>query len=231
MRFGPCCAKARPRGTTARGHAPRRRHVLRFSPLRVRIVKSLSDGRFRGGDNREMTKPPAAKSRRPRSIKAEPGAESQTILRHWREAVPDDRFAHLVKDATRSFQRSLQLRLVEYEVPFGHWTFLRVLWEHDGLTQKQLSDEVGVMEPTTFTVVRAMELRGWIERRQMAMNKKNVHIFLTEQGRALKAKLVPMAEEVNRIGAAGLSAEDVATARSVLLAIITNLAGDVSAET
>ena len=153
------------------------------------------------------------------------------MLRHWREAVPDDRFAHLVKDATRSFQRSLQLRLVAHEVPFGHWTFLRVLWEHDGLTQKQLSDEVGVMEPTTFTVVRAMELRGWIERRQMAMNKKNVHIFLTEQGRALKAKLVPMAEEVNRIGAAGLSAEDIATARRVLLAIITNLAGDVSADT
>ena len=87
------------------------------------------------------------------------GSESQTILRHWREAVPDDRFAHLVKDATRSFQRALQVRLVEHEVPFGHWTFLRVLWEADGLTQKQLSDEVGVMEPTTYTVVRAMELR------------------------------------------------------------------------
>ncbi len=154
------------------------------------------------------------------------GGESQTILRHWREAVPDDRFAHLVKDATRSFQRALQLRLFEHDVPFGHWTFLRVLWEHDGLTQKQLSDEVGVMEPTTFTVVRAMEGRGWIVRQQMATNKKNVHIFLTDEGRALKKKLVPLAEEVNRVGAAGLSADDLATARSVLLAIITNLAND-----
>ena len=25
---------------------------------------------------------------------------TQDILRHWREAVPDDRLAHLVKDAT-----------------------------------------------------------------------------------------------------------------------------------
>lgn len=158
------------------------------------------------------------------------GSESQTILRHWREAVPDDRFAHLVKDATRSFQRALQVRLVEHEVPFGHWTFLRVLWEADGLTQKQLSDEVGVMEPTTYTVVRAMELRGWIVRQQMVTNKKNVHIFLTDSGRALKAKLVPMAEEVNRIGVAGLSAADITTARNVLLAIITNLADDIAAQ-
>ena len=166
-----------------------------------------------------------------RSRKLVSGDESQTILHHWREAVPDDRFAHLVKDATRSFQRSLQLRLFEHDVPFGHWTFLRVLWEHDGLTQKQLSDEVGVMEPTTFTVVRAMELRGWTVRQQKVTNRKNVHVFLTDEGRALKAKLVPLAEEVNRVGIAHLSAQDVATARSVLLAIITNLAGDLSAET
>ena len=32
-----------------------------------------------------------------------PGTE--TILRHWREAVPDDRLAHLVKDATRALVR------------------------------------------------------------------------------------------------------------------------------
>ena len=157
--------------------------------------------------------------------------ESQTILRHWREAVPEDRFAHLVKDAARSFQRSLQSRLFEHDVPFGHWTFLRVLWERDGLTQKQLSDEVGVMEPTTFTVVRAMELRGWTVRQQKATNRKNIHIFLTDEGRALKAKLVPLAEEVNGIGIAGLSAHDLATARNVLLAIITNLASDISAGT
>ena len=156
--------------------------------------------------------------------------ETQTILHHWREAVPDDRFAHLVKDATRSFQRSLQMRLADHEVPFGHWTFLRVLWEHDGLTQKQLSDEVGVMEPTTFTAVRAMEKRGWIERRQVADNRKNMYVFLTDSGRALKAKLVPLAEEVNRVGVNGLLAEDVAVARRVLLAIITQLAQDVSGE-
>lgn len=157
-------------------------------------------------------------------------SDSQSILRHWREAVPDDRFAHLVKDATRSFQRSLNLRLSDYDVPFGHWTFLRVLWEHDGLTQKQLGDEVGVMEPTTFAAVRAMELRGWVERRQLADNRKNVYVFLTDAGRALKAKLVPLAEEVNCLGLAGLPAEDVATARRVLLAIITQLARDTGGE-
>lgn len=153
-------------------------------------------------------------------------SSTEVILRHWREAVPNDRFAHLVKDATRSFQRSLQMRLARFDVPFGHWTFLRALWERDGLTQKQLSDEVGVMEPTTLMAVRAMETRGWVERRQRADNRKNVHVYLTDAGRALKDTLVPLAEEVNATGAKGLTADEIAVARRVLLTMITNLAED-----
>ncbi|MBC7708962.1 MAG: winged helix-turn-helix transcriptional regulator [Rhizobacter sp.] len=148
----------------------------------------------------------------------------------WRDAVPNDRFAHLVKDATRSFQRSLQLRLCEHDVPFGHWSFLRVLWEQDGITQKRLSDEVGVMEPTTFAAVKAMEARGWLERRHLADNRKNMYVFLTDAGRALKAKLLPLAEQVNCVGVMGISPEDIATARRVLLAIIAQLKRDSTAD-
>jgi DNA-binding MarR family transcriptional regulator len=150
--------------------------------------------------------------------------DTRVILRHWQDAVPHDRLAHLVKDATRAFVRALQVRLAEQDVSFGHWTFLRILWEHDGLTQKQLSDEAGVMEPTTFAAVTAMERRGYVKREQRPGNRKNVHVTLTPRGRALKRKLVPLAEEVNRIGIEGIPSTDVATTRRVLLAIISNLA-------
>src|SRR3569833_388761 len=89
---------------------------------------------------------------------------TQDILRHWREAVPNDRLAHLVKDATRALVRALKVRLVEHHESFGHWTFLRVLWEHDGLTQLELSREAGVMEPTTFSSLQALERLGYVQR-------------------------------------------------------------------
>ena len=151
---------------------------------------------------------------------------AQTMLRHWRDAVPDDRLAHLVTDATRALVRALQARLAVHGVSFGHWTFLRILWEHDGLTQKQLSDEAGVMEPTTFIAVTAMEKQGLIERRQLPENRKNVHVHLTPKGRALKRRLVPLAEEVNAVSVAGIVGKDVATTRAVLLHMIANLASD-----
>ncbi len=148
------------------------------------------------------------------------------ILRHWREAVPDDRLAHLVKDATRALVRALQVRLAEHDVSFGHWAFLRILWEHDGLTQRSLSAEAGVMEPTTFAAVGAMERLGYVKRRRMNDNRKNVHVYLTPRGRALKRKLVPLAEEVNHVAVAGITAGDVGRVRATLLAIVENLARD-----
>jgi len=145
---------------------------------------------------------------------------------HWREAVQEDRLAHVVKDATRALVRALSLRLARHDVSFGHWAFLRVLWEHDGLTQRELSDEVGVMEPTTFAAVTAMERAGFVLRERRPENRKNVYVRLTARGRALKRKLVPLAEEVNRIGVAGVPPEHVVTTRAVLVAIIENLARD-----
>jgi DNA-binding MarR family transcriptional regulator len=151
---------------------------------------------------------------------------TREILRHWREAVPDDRLAHLVKDATRALVRALQERLAEHGVPFGHWTFLRILWEHDGLTQRSLSVEAGVMEPTTFSALNAMEKLGYVTRQRKADNRKNVYVFLTPRGRALKRKLVPLAEEVNRVAVRRVPAADVVRMRATLLAIIENLARD-----
>ena len=153
-----------------------------------------------------------------------PQPSTQSILRHWREAVPDDRLAHLVKDAT--LVRALQMRLAKHAVSFVHWTFLRILWEADGLTQRELSEQAGVMEPTTFSALKAMERLGYIVRRRRGGDRKKVYVFLTPKGHRLRDKLVPLAEEVNRIAVRNVPAADIATARAVLLAIIENLSRD-----
>jgi len=155
-----------------------------------------------------------------------PQPSTQSILRHWREAVLDDRLAHLVKDATRALVRALQMRLAKHAVSFGHWTFLRILWEADGITQRELSEQAGVMEPTTFSALKAMERLGYVVRRRRGGDRKKVYVFLTPKGRALRDKLVPLAEEVNRIAVRGVRAADIATTRALLFAIIANLARD-----
>jgi DNA-binding MarR family transcriptional regulator len=152
--------------------------------------------------------------------------EAQAILRHWREAVPNDRLAHLVKDATRALVRALQIRLAAHAVSFGHWTFLRVLWEGDGITQRELSEQAGVMESTTFSALKAMERLGYVTRRRVGSDRKKVFVFLTPKARRLKSKLIPLAGQVNEVAVEGVPPAQIAATRIVLLSIIENLAKD-----
>ncbi|MGE0563360.1 MAG: MarR family winged helix-turn-helix transcriptional regulator [Pseudolabrys sp.] len=153
-------------------------------------------------------------------------SDTQVILRHWREAVPDDRLAHLVKDAARALVRALTMRLADHKVSFGHWSFLRILWEGDGLSQRELSEQAGVMESTAFAALTAMERAGYVVRRRRPGDRKKVYVYLTAKGRLLKNKLVPLAEDVNRIAVRGLAGRNIAATRTVLLSIIENLAAD-----
>ena len=134
-----------------------------------------------------------------------------------------DRLAHIVREAARALTRDLTGRLAEHGVSFGHWAFLRILWESDNLTQRELSEQAGVAEPTTAAALKAMEELGYIERRQLPENRKNVYVHLTPKGRALRAKLEPLAVAVNKAAVRNVPAGDLAACRRTLLALLDNL--------
>ncbi len=144
-------------------------------------------------------------------------------LRKWREAVPNDRLAHVVKDLLRTMQRALQDRLAPHSVTIGQWAFLRILWERDGITQRELSELAGVSEPTTYSALLSMEKLGYVTRRKLPSNLRNISVNLTPKGRALKAKLIPLAEEVNSLVIEGMSLQEVADFRQTMQRMIANL--------
>ena len=141
----------------------------------------------------------------------------------------DERIAHLVREARRSLLRALQAGLAEHSIASGHWTFLRILWRRDGINQRELSELARVREPTTFAALQAMEKLGYITRAQRPENRKNIYVYLTDEGRALRAALEPVAISINDRAIEGVSAADLAATRRVLLAMIGNLS-DISGD-
>lgn len=137
-----------------------------------------------------------------------------------------ERLARLVRNAARAYVRALQLRLEPHDVNYGHWSVLRVLWAQDGLSQRDLSEQAGITDSTTFAVVKSLDALGYIERRHLPGNNKNVHVFLTRSGKALKRQLIPLAVDVNRISVAGVSEQDLQTTRRTLIRITEALAQD-----
>jgi DNA-binding MarR family transcriptional regulator len=145
--------------------------------------------------------------------------------------TPGQSLGYLVRDTYRSFTRELEARISEAGVSIGQWYFLRALWEEDGLTQRELSRRVRMMEPTTVTAVNAMERRGLVRRDRDSKDKRKIRVLLTPKGRDLQSRLLPCAKSVNEMAAAGLSENEVATLRHLLERVRRNLgAGSVGGE-
>ena len=152
--------------------------------------------------------------------------ETEIILSHWKDDLPNDRIAHLIKDATHALVRSLQDKLKKHDVPFSQWSILRILWIQDGLSQRELSSKAGIMEPTTANVVGQMETKGYISRRYLGKNKRKRHVFLTSKGKKLERRLVPLAEEVNKIARKNINKEEIKLLHNCLLTMIENLGSE-----
>tara|TARA_R110002110_G_scaffold138271_6_gene323925 strand:+ start:7395 stop:7961 length:567 start_codon:yes stop_codon:yes gene_type:complete len=142
------------------------------------------------------------------------------------EHLEEDRLAHLVRYVARGLTRSLQIRLAEHDVQFGSWVFLRILWEDDGLTQRELAERAGLMQSTTHTALLKLEGQGYLTRRHPEGDRKKLLVFLTEQGRAARDVLQPLAEEVNHASVEDLPDDDVQRLRQALLVMARNLDAD-----
>jgi DNA-binding MarR family transcriptional regulator len=130
-----------------------------------------------------------------------------------------------VRDLNRLMQRALAERIAPAGVTSGAWYFLRVLWEEDGLTARELAQRLGMQEPTAVIALRGMEQAGWITRTRSEDDRRKVHVHLTPAGRALRERLLPEARAVITEATRGLTAKERATLLALLRRARSNLQG------
>jgi DNA-binding MarR family transcriptional regulator len=145
------------------------------------------------------------------------------LARRDGEFVIEENTAHLVALANRLFTQALQVRFSTHGVAVGQWPILLHLWDEDGLNQKELSRRVQIEEPTAARTLERMERDGLVRRARNTRDRRQVNVFLTERGAALKDELVPYALEVSRVATAGLSDQDKAKINSLLGYLIARL--------
>jgi DNA-binding MarR family transcriptional regulator len=130
---------------------------------------------------------------------------------------------YLVRDAHRAFQRLLERRIAPHGVTRGQWYFLRVLWSEDGLSQRELSARVGMMEPTTVIALRSMEKAGLIRRVRSTDDRRVTHVRLTPKAKRMRDGLLKLARDINTQADEGISRDEIAAFRRVILQMTTNL--------
>lgn len=139
---------------------------------------------------------------------------------------PDNSIGYLARIVFRSFSRLLERGTLTHDVSAGQWRFLRQLWREDGITQRELSERVGMREPTTVVALKGLEKAGFITRKKTTDDRRKTFIYLTPHAKKLELILAPMNAEVHEVATRGLSDAEVETLQSLLRRVIDNLADE-----
>jgi len=139
---------------------------------------------------------------------------------------PTDSLGYLCRVAFRRFARDLERRTLKHGVSIGQWRFLRVLWEEDGIMQRELSHRVDMREPTTVVALKGLEKKGFITRVRDNKDRRIMRVYLTQKARDLEFVLMPYVADVNERAKTGISQEDIEIVRRVLITVAENLSED-----
>jgi len=97
------------------------------------------------------------------------------------------------------------------------------LWNTDGLSQRELSARVGMMEPTTVIALRGMTASGLIRRVRSDDDRRKVRVFLTTKAKRLRNELLGVARGITEAAELGIAARDLASFRRVIARMTANL--------
>ena len=106
----------------------------------------------------------------------------------------------------------------------GQEALLMELWDHDGRTQANLADALGVEPPTVTKMLQRMENAGLVDRRPDATDRRAMRVYLTPKGRRLKNRVDRLWVELEQRTMGEMSDRQRSNLRSLLNTLEANLA-------
>jgi MarR family transcriptional regulator, organic hydroperoxide resistance regulator len=105
----------------------------------------------------------------------------------------------------------------------GQNLLLRALWERDGLTPIDVARRLDIAAPTVVKMASRMVTSGLITRRRDSRDRRRVHLYLTDRGRAMRKPIEEAERRFWRMTCAGLTADERRFMASALTKIIRNM--------
>ena len=83
----------------------------------------------------------------------------------------------------------------EFGLTEQQWRVLRVLWQHEQIAFKQLSDLALIPPPSLVGVVDRLTKRGLVKRRRADTDRRIVFVYATHKSRAIESKVRPLVDK------------------------------------
>ena len=111
---------------------------------------------------------------------------------------------YLANHMARLFAQALHERIAPLGIVPGQFPALLCLWEHDGVTQKELVAQLDIEQATMANTLTRMERDGLIRRTKHPSDARAQLIWLTAKAKDIRDKAYTAANEVNTLALSGL---------------------------
>ncbi|MFZ7104102.1 MAG: MarR family winged helix-turn-helix transcriptional regulator [Peptococcaceae bacterium] len=110
----------------------------------------------------------------------------------------------------------LSRELREYNITPEQWALLNLLMDEDGILQKELSVKSGKDQTTITRALDNLNKKNYIERCSSPNDRRAFLIYLTDEGRGLMERLVPIAKNLLNEIFKGFSQKEINELKSLL---------------
>jgi DNA-binding MarR family transcriptional regulator len=97
----------------------------------------------------------------------------------------------LMRIGLRGLRAAFKAVLARHKIQWSAWYYLRVLWEADGISQRELTQRVGAMQPNTVSTLRTMEKAGLVRIERPESDRRSTKVWLTPKARRLMRRVLP----------------------------------------
>lgn len=122
----------------------------------------------------------------------------------------DGQLCFALYSASMAITRVYKPILDRLGITYPQYLVLHALWEQDGRTVGAIGDRLGLESSTITPLLKRLEASAFVERKRNPQDERQVQVFLTEKGRAIR-------EECGCLGEAIADKTDLSLARLAAL--------------
>ena len=104
------------------------------------------------------------------------------------------------------------------------WAILATLWEKEGIHQSAIAGKIGKDRHTITRMLNILEKNGFVHRVPTEEDKRRLNVYLADNGRDIKEKLVSIVQSFGEKAFAGLTQNEMTELVRILKKITDNLA-------
>ena len=124
-----------------------------------------------------------------------------------------------IYSANLAYGRAYKPILEELGLTYTQYIAIVALWEQDNQTVSGLGEKLFLESNTLTPILKKLETMGYLRRQRDAADERQVKVSLTDAGRRLREKGLPM----NLVAESGLSADDFPKIQKAIVALRSNL--------